>query len=126
TDLGARTSPACANLNSDTLPDLLVGSSRGGIHYLSSTNDSSRLPNFMGKIYLPKLGVSLYPNPAYDKLYVTADRYTNHLNLDVYDMTGRKISTKHIDNYRSESVEIPTGELAGGAYFIKVNAEGYT
>ncbi|AUP77190.1 T9SS type A sorting domain-containing protein [Flavivirga eckloniae] len=58
-------------------------------------------------------GVSLYPNPASNKLFVTSKQPINHMSL--YTIHGALISEANSDN------AIDVSQLANGVYLIKIN-----
>ena len=59
--------------------------------------------------------VSLYPNPANDKVIVEAD---NILSVKVYDMWGQLL--KAIDGANTSKVEISIQDLATAIYTVEV------
>lgn len=59
-----------------------------------------------------KLQVSVYPNPAKDRLYIN---YPVALDLTIYDLSGRVVLTRH----QSKSISVST--LSAGTYFLKLS-----
>ena len=57
--------------------------------------------------------LSVYPNPATDRLYVNAE---NLLSVEIFDMAGRSVLTA------TESV-VDLRDLAAGVYFVTVRSE---
>ena len=58
--------------------------------------------------------VNLYPNPANDKVYITA---TAPADIDIYDQIGNVIQNAHYD---SQAVQINTSSYAPGIYIAKM------
>lgn len=57
--------------------------------------------------------LSVYPNPATDRLFVNAD---NLNSVEIFDMTGRSVMTTTLS-------DIDLRDMSAGIYFVKVNSE---
>jgi hypothetical protein len=71
-----------------------------------------------------------YPNPSRGQatLPVTV-RETQRVQVALYDMLGRRISTVHdgeVPSQDTESIQLDTGQLASGTYFVRVRGEDFT
>jgi D-alanyl-D-alanine carboxypeptidase len=64
--------------------------------------------------------VSVYPNPAKNKISITGMTDGKTSVLRVYDVTGRQVLSKEISNYRN--IELPT--LSNGWYTVKITEPG--
>lgn len=100
--VGNHATPAIGDLDGDGNPDVVVGTSRGGVElYLSSTP--------VGVVALPQVpDVKIYPNPA-----------TNHLMVDgmpvgtyyrIIDMMGRQLSAGQWDETPVSISLLPPGQ----------------
>ncbi len=69
--------------------------------------------------------VSLYPNPANDKLQVEMNvLQAMPVNVEIVNLLGEVVSTVHNSPAAGlVRLEIPTGNLANGAYFVRITAE---
>ncbi len=61
------------------------------------------------------LALGMYPNPAFDHIVVTSPE-EHSISLRIFDLTGKEILLKHIDNGRGD-IDINT--LPSGAYIIE-------
>ena len=64
--------------------------------------------------------ISVYPNPANDKLSIQLpETLKGKISFQIYDVTGRAVSTQsEITNHKSE---IDVSSLNAGVYFLKIN-----
>ncbi len=101
-DLHVQGSDFCANP-----PDVL------------SNKITMHIPN--GASELPAIqGVSLYPNPISDKLYISNPAGKN-LQIDLRETTGRRILSLHSEEVL---IQLPTSYLSDGFYFYQVYVNG--
>ncbi|MBP5341283.1 MAG: T9SS type A sorting domain-containing protein [Bacteroidales bacterium] len=63
--------------------------------------------------------VTVYPNPVATVLNVRCEVLGQNTEAAVYDMTGRKVYSREMAAGSSE-VQIPVGQLADGAYMLRV------
>ncbi|MEA3447530.1 MAG: PKD domain-containing protein [Bacteroidota bacterium] len=64
-------------------------------------------------------GVSIYPNPANDKLYIEMSETSYSLtDVLVVDMQGKRLLEKSVEAHHSDRISIDLGQLAAGTYFI--------
>ncbi len=115
--LGNRISPAFVNLEGDSVPEIIISISRGGLNYLK--------PNFIYKttgfshLMAPEL-IAVYPNPA--------NRYTS-VNLDLNDIKSLKIITLNgqviepLFESFGNTVIIHTNDLSAGIYFLNIETK---
>jgi len=69
---------------------------------------------------------SIHPNPVKDHLIVS---YLNNeeqtVTLDIYDMAGRKLTTKQDVYFKNSYVDMDVSSLVSGIYFISIsNSKG--
>jgi hypothetical protein len=65
--------------------------------------------------------LSIYPNPATDKVIVRSNDGTNILRVEIFDISGRLVKTT--SGIRSTEASIPIGNLVEGVYFLRVNSK---
>lgn len=65
-------------------------------------------------------GVSVYPNPVTDVLYVSCKE---EISVEIWNMLGEKINSSVI-KYPNSSIEISFTDLPSGMYFIHLQADG--
>ena len=63
--------------------------------------------------------ISIYPNPANDRLYIEAEGEIE--NVVIYDIYGRHQVTKTPSHQEMTSVNV--SGLKAGIYFVKINTE---
>jgi hypothetical protein len=78
-----------------------------------------------------KLGLSVYPNPANDELYVVCylprtniNEIKSDLNLKIYDNLGKEVYAKQIK--AGQVTRIETNQFLNGNYFVKVYQQDQT
>ena len=79
--------PTVAMLNGDTLPDILIGTFRGGVVAFKNSLSNVSVPHL--GVQLPK--IKLYPNPSTDGLVNIAVEASNApiADIQLYDLQGR-------------------------------------
>lgn len=111
---GNRIAPALANLEGDSVPEIIVGISRGGVNYLK--------PNFNYKRTSLQMvnaieQIEVYPNPAntYTSVIIDAQEIKS---LQLITLTGQVYSP----NYEKvgNGIQIQTKDLNSGIYFLNV------
>ena len=70
-------------------------------------------------------GLRLYPNPNSGKLYVSADISLSVETIEVFDITGKRIFTKNLDNLNPVN-EIQLSKLNAGVYMVKITSDTAT
>ncbi len=61
--------------------------------------------------------ITIYPNPAHDKIFFRINQNTQILNIQIIDLQGRLIK----DFYKPGELSINIADLPNGIYFIKFN-----
>jgi hypothetical protein len=99
----------------------------------SSAADAQNVPNqffdamlvssgatLSNKDFELQTGISLYPNPAKNTIYING-QVAKLTTIDVYSLTG-----KHIMNIKNNLKEIDVSGLQSGIYFVKLNTKNLT
>jgi len=122
--------PAVANLDQDTLPDIMLGGTRGGLFFLGSVNNGFEVLHTSGieptMADIP-LSMKLYPNPAKDYFSLSySNAYgTRAATVFVYDMLGRALIKNTVSILPGNGVAtVQTGILSNGVYIVNVVADG--
>ncbi len=98
------------HLNGELMQTYTVGSSPRSFHKSMQTAAGIKNPS--------KLQISLYPNPASDKLYLTTEKATT---VKIYDMLGKQV---YAGSYNA-GTGIDISRLANGTYLLQaVQNEG--
>lgn len=112
--LGTLVVPAFGDLNGDSIPEMIVGSYRGGL-------------SLFGSIYKPVTvsvpssprslspTLSVYPNPASEWLYIKG--LPAHCQVSLSDATGRTVV--QFNHAASAPAQLNVSKLASGVYIIR-------
>lgn len=65
-----------------------------------------------------KKGLSFYPNPAKTEIFIKNETGEALSTLSIFDLTGKKILTRKLDNTETPSVNITN--LSGGMYLVTI------
>lgn len=115
-DLGARIKPFAADLNGDTIADILTGNSRGGLNFLRGHLTKYEKPGSTWNS--TKTNFKMYPNPAKETVRL---EWSNHVNGDISLLSlDGKILQKHIVN--GNMLHIALSELPPGIYFVQMKS----
>ena len=128
---GSNTAVAVAKLDQDTMPDMIIGTVRGGVYLMCTTDNGYKEPSagINEKYLIPasSLHIDVYPNPAMDEFtfrYSGNDIYM-HGNIVVMDMLGRVIHQQPISMYPGDGAEkIDVSRLPAGVYFTALYNNG--
>lgn len=108
--------PSLADLNQDGLPEIILGTNTGGLHYLENKSQNNI------QIQAPKSQVILKPNPIIpDK---TSNRYLHVLliqdsEVQIFDMKNKAVNQKQ-KVFNNQVTSILVDYLASGAYILKI------
>lgn len=114
TDKGIRTGAVIGELNGDSTPELIVGNYSGGLHYYAGTGQPpvSGLSGKGGRIL-----ISVYPNPASERLTIRSDRSVEDLVVEVFNVFGQRLIRSEFKN--TAGVELDVSGLSPGLHFLR-------
>ncbi|MBK8849406.1 MAG: T9SS type A sorting domain-containing protein [Saprospiraceae bacterium] len=74
---------------------------------------------------LDEMAVSVHPNPTSGDLYIDMNltNATKQVLVEMYDLTGKKMSSQSFNNIRTESLKVNTNTLNTGVYFAKITTD---
>ncbi|MES2731811.1 MAG: FG-GAP-like repeat-containing protein [Bacteroidota bacterium] len=110
--LGSAIFPAPADLNNDSLPELIIGTNAGGLIYLKNSSESNSYTN-------TKEIAWIYPNPTMRYLSIKPP-YIGEIEL--YTLLGQRISYQRTALANQEAI-IDVGYLANGIYLLKITGQ---
>ena len=67
-------------------------------------------------------GISIYPNPANNKLNVSTITNFNNASISLYDVTGKLVSKKNNIDGQTQTIDIR--QYSSGLYFVEINQGG--
>lgn len=107
--------PTVMHLNADTLPDLLIGTFRGGVLAFKNSLSTVNVPELVRQ--QPK--TKLYPNPSVDGQFnvVVEEENVNIAAVQLYDMQGRLLETFRFSGFE-QKVQIQT--RSAGLLLVRV------
>ena len=111
-----------ANLDRSAIAQIVIGAARADL------NESLKF--YFDNLYFYKegvaginnndiLGFSMYPNPASNRLNISANETIQ--NADIFNVLGKKVMSIEI-NKTSESIDV--SNLTSGIYLVKYNVNG--
>ncbi|GEM_PF-3489156 len=68
--------------------------------------------------------LTLYPNPAKDRVFIRSDQLITNAMLTVFDLSGREVHAVVTDMNPGQEVLLDLSAMASGTYFVRVTAEG--
>jgi hypothetical protein len=78
---------------------------------------------------LNETALQVYPNPASTELnlVVNLDKTTDELLVELFDVTGKVVSSEIRRNFKSDNIKLNTAKLNTGIYVAKItSADGYS
>lgn len=120
---GSRTTPAASDINGDGKPELFVGNSRGGIHYLASVQGQLDSLRTSAPEILKGADLKLYPNPTKQNSYLQLTELpAQDIVVEIADVQGRVLFSTTWEMAKANPIlYLPTGQLKPGSYFIRMS-----
>jgi hypothetical protein len=116
--VGRFSAPAIADIDGDSMADMVVGNGRGGLSFFTS-----RQPVIVGSQILensPTFGVNIYPNPAKNILYIDSPA-SEILQATLFNSTGQQVlSGLQIQNGRNT---LSLSDLPAGCYYLRLQGQ---
>ena len=110
--------PAFADLDGDGIPDMILGSSRGGLMLYTTMRDTLNI-GMKEQNKSQNYNIPVYPNPARDVLNINLSGLAGSYFLELNDLTGKTILTKTINcGYQ---VQLKISSIPQGFYVIKLH-----
>ena len=105
---------AVTDLNNDKIPDLMIGTSTGGLKWLKNTS------KFIITATEEPINFIVYPNPT--------SRYLNVKNpsigdYEVFDILGRRVLYQKNSQVNQE-ISFDLSSQNNGIYFLKISVDG--
>lgn len=116
--LGLRTSACFDDITGDGKLEMLTGSTDGGLIIFSQDAPAFQ-PTAILSNSVPKLEVSLFPNPSNNQLNIVFTQAYKNIIVEIFNLLGEKLLSKQ---YQQENnILINTNDFANGIYLIKIS-----
>lgn len=114
-DFGSRVVAVAMDLDGDTMPEVLVGNSRGGLNLASAPGSKTAATR---TISYSKPEIKVFPNPAKDKITVARKSTGGNWQINIYDILGNKLySTRLMNGESNITISIPN--MPNGIYIAE-------
>jgi len=116
--------PAVADLDDDSLPDIMLGCLRGGLIFLGSANhgfENLRNSGLETAVPYHPIHIDLFPNPAKDVVVLEYNNPAERQNttLVVTDILGRQVLSQAFVMQNGKADErFSTNQLSNGMYIV--------
>lgn len=118
-DLGSRIKPFAADLNGDSIAEIITGNSRGGLNFFKGFLTKNVQPGSIG--VLNPLEFRLYPNPAGDVVNINLSSYQKG-KIHVLSSDGK---LQYQSPFEGEQMNISVSHLSGGVYYVQLITENF-
>ncbi|MES2379617.1 MAG: T9SS type A sorting domain-containing protein [Bacteroidota bacterium] len=118
---GFYTSVTVANIDGDTLPELMIGNQRGGFRFYKSSITGKISLGAADDLVNNKIEASVYPNPVKDVLTIETNLSNEQAEASIINALGVTVLTKTVNT--SQPIVLSTTHLNDGFYFVKLNTE---
>lgn len=111
--VGSYSAPSCFDINTDGIPEIVIGNYRGGVTIFDTTTSHNYTSsnNFSDNWLL-----ELFPNPAAD--YVLLNSNIEILKVELFDAIGRKILDADVN--KQYQFVMNTSQLSPALYVIRI------
>ncbi len=120
-NFGLNTTVAAADLDGDTIADLLVGNDAGGFHFLSGKARVAKITVGIQKVTQKDFNIKVYPNPTTSNFTVANLPEKGEKTIQVYDVLGKEILHRSTNE---NNINLDLSENTKGIYMIKIEAKG--
>ncbi len=120
-DFGSRISIGAADLNRDSIPEIMVGNSRGGLYLLKNPNAVLSSTKRLSKPEKPLL----FPNPAQNMVTIARRNTAFECLVSLHDLPGRKYRETQLMK-GEKSIGFDLEGLIPGIYFVTFTSESGT
>jgi len=126
--LGGALAPAVALLDDDTMPDVMVGSTRGGLMFFGTKQHAVDTTNYILASIKPvaprpSYNISVYPNPSTGIVTIkyAGSENLQSTNLTISDITGKLIMQQPLNiNVNAATRQINLNNLPQGVYLLNI------
>jgi len=113
---GTRCAPFYEDITGDGKRDLFLGNHAGGLTFFNSVNVN--LVSIKEQEYLQY--ISVYPNPAKDKLYIAInDGSFAEAEIKIIDLLGKEML---VTNSFNKNIDIDISSFSAGIYFVTIES----
>lgn len=123
-NLGKLTMPAIANLNGDSIPELVIGNERGGMYLYANSKEVITVGLDEDHAIINENIFQVFPNPAKQQLNIAllnpgSVEKQNTFNATLYNILGQRVLYKNINNF-SGTITMNINGLQPGIYILNI------
>lgn len=122
TKLGTGISLALADLNNDTLPDLILGTKGGGLLHFKNVSKKTLVTSLPTTKFSDPKSYKWYPNPANAEITIESK---NEMIVEIFDLLGNGRGVYH-KNAGNPELTIDLTNFLAGIYQIKISNKNST
>ena len=115
-DFGSRVAVAAADINNDSIPEFMFGTSRGGLYFAKTSFSQVASRKTFATIEKPVV----YPNPSFGALHIDRKNTAEKWSISLMDLSGRVVKSSQILSGES-TISLKTDNIAGGIYLLQVS-----
>lgn len=128
-DFGAFSRVAVAQLNADSIPDMVIGNARGGLNFYGSINSGVVEPHLGIQPVVKKEPASIfriYPNPTKKQFHlrITQMNPGSEYNLEVLNVLGQVVLKSSMNGYIEKTLNMSNAK--SGVYIIQIKETART
>lgn len=124
-EMGGRINPAVATLDTDSLPDIMLGSMRGGLMLMETQDIRDSIPvSYDQTARQTTNDLTIYPNPASDQVYIEWEHQAPESNyqVEIYTLQGQRLFNQQFKQSR-ERESLKVSNFSSGLYIVKISSK---
>ncbi len=118
---GERSTPFAADLNNDTLPELLIGNLAGGLAYYKGTTTGININGISENGHATRFELNLYPNPNNGTFTIEPHvAFNGQVQMAVYNAMGQQVWNERTNDLIRQTINL--SNLNDGMYLLTLTS----